>query len=136
MTKNEMNSIIKAHLILYVSDQTQSAKFYSSVLNMSPTLDVPGMTEFTLNEGCILGLMPEKGIKSLLGEVIPDPASATGIPRAELYVRVDDPNTFHQRAIKHGAKELSPVDKRNWGDIAGYSMDSDGHVIAFAKAVP
>jgi uncharacterized glyoxalase superfamily protein PhnB len=76
--------------------------------------------------------MPENGIKRLLGEALPDPTSASGIPRAELYLRVNDPTTFHQRAIKYGAKELSPVDKRNWGDIAGYSLDSDGHVIAFA----
>lgn len=129
-----MSVFTKAHIILYVSDQAKSTKFYSAVLNVAPTLDVPGMTEFTLNDGCILGLMPEKGIKSLLGEAIPDPANARGVPRAELYLRVDDPNTFHQRAIKCGAKELSPVDKRNWGDIAGYSLDSDGHVIAFAKA--
>ncbi len=126
---------MKAHIILYVRDQTSSTKFYSDVLDITPTLNVPGMTEFTLNDGCVLGLMPENGIKRLLGEAIPDPASASGIPRAELYLRVDDPNTFHKRAIKCGAKELSPVDKRNWGDIAGYTLDLDGHVLAFAKAV-
>lgn len=126
---------MKAHFILYVSDQARSAAFYIEVLGTKPALDVPGMTEFALNDGCVLGLMPEKGIKRLLGDALPDPAEANGIPRAELYLRVDDPNAFHQLAIKNGAKELSPVDRRDLGDIAGYSMDIDGHVIAFAKAV-
>lgn len=124
---------MKANFILYVSDQIRSTDFYAKVLGFEPTLNVPGMTQFRLGEGCVLGLMPENGIKRLLGDTLPDPAGANGIPRAELYLRVDDPEAFHQRAIKHGGKELSAVDKRNWGDLAGYSMDCDGHVIVFAR---
>ncbi len=33
---------------------------------MTPTFDVPGMTEFRLSERHILGLMPENGIKVLV----------------------------------------------------------------------
>lgn len=120
-------------VILYVKDQDRSTAFYKQVLGFEPTLNDPGMTEFKLGEECFLGLMPEKGIKRLLGEALPDPASANGVPRAELYLSVDDPFEFHQRSIKHGGKELSPVVKRNWGDIAGYTMDHDGHVLVFAR---
>ena len=62
---------LKTNIILYVKDQEWSTDFYSHVLAMQPTLHVPGMTEFTLNEVCILGLMPESGIKKLLGAVLP-----------------------------------------------------------------
>jgi catechol 2,3-dioxygenase-like lactoylglutathione lyase family enzyme len=53
---------MKAHFILYVSDQERSTAFYSAVLGMHPTLNVRGMTEFTLDGSSILGLMPESGI--------------------------------------------------------------------------
>lgn len=125
---------MKCHFILYVSDQVRSAEFYSKVLSKTPSLDVPGMTEFTLGPGVILGLMPEKGIVRLLGTVINDPASANQIPRAELYLRVDSPESYMTRAILAGGRELSPMQSRNWGDIAGYCADPDGHVIAFAKS--
>lgn len=83
-----MNS---SYFILYVSDQATSTAFYSRVLDCSPRLNVPGMTEFVLPDGAILGLMPESGIRRLLGPRLPDPASAHGIPRAELYLLVRRP---------------------------------------------
>ena len=100
---------------------------------MSPDLNVPGMTEFVLGEDCVLGLMPVAGIKRLLGSSLPDPSTAQGVPRGELYLLVDDPEEYHARALHHGAVELSNVSLRDWGDVAGYSLDPDGHVLAFAK---
>ena len=120
------------HTILYVADQSKSTEYYSHVLAMAPTLNVPGMTEFKLSDKHILGLMPEKGIKRLLGERLPDPAQANGLPRAEVYFRVDEPEIFIRRALERGMKELSAVQPRDWGDRAGYVLDPDGHVLAFA----
>ena len=125
------------HFILYVADQPSSAVFYARVLGNPPSLDVPGMTEFTLAAGAVLGLMPENGIRRLLGERLPDPAGARGTPRAELYLHVGDPAAHHARALAAGARELAPLARRDWGDDAAYSLDLDGHVIAFARrAVP
>lgn len=123
------------HTILYVADQKRSTDFYSSVLKMTPTLDVPGMTEFKLSDKHVLGLMPEKGIKKLLGDRLPDPSQANGLPRAEIYFRVDEPELFHQRAVNLGMKELSSIQPRDWGDRAGYVLDPDGHVLAFAASL-
>ena len=124
---------MKAHLIFYVSDQKVSSKFYARVLALQPQLDVPGMTEFRLGEGTILGLMPAAGIKRLLGDRLPDPNNAAGTPRAELYLVVEDPGTCHRRALDNGAKELSALSLRDWGHEAAYSLDPDGHVLAFAR---
>ncbi|MBL8955369.1 MAG: hypothetical protein JNK82_31635 [Myxococcaceae bacterium] len=120
------------HLILYVADQARSTAFYAAVLARKPRLDVPGMTEFELEGGSILGLMPEAGIKRLLGAALPDPASARGIPRAELYLKGTGAAAFHVRALAAGALELSPPLLRDWGDFVAYSLDPDGHVLAFA----
>jgi len=122
-----------AHFILYVADQRRSQRFYAAVLGEPARLDVPGMTEFDLPGGAVLGLMPEAGARRLLGERLPDPAMAAGAPRAELYLLVDDPAAHHARAVAAGARELSPLAARDWGHHAAYSLDPDGHVLAFAK---
>jgi uncharacterized protein len=121
------------HFILYVEDQERSRDFYAAVLAREPTLHVPGMTEFRLRGSCVLGLMPAAGIRRLLGERLPDPMQASGVPRAELYLHVEDPLACHQRALEQGARELSELQERPWGDVAAYSLDPDAHVLAFAR---
>ena len=124
--------IEKAHLILYVRDQRRAASFYEAVLDAKPTLNVEGMTEFTLPGGAILGLIPAAGIRRLLGDALPPFAPESGAPRAELYLLVDDPAACHARALAAGARELSPLLERDWGHRAAYSLDPDAHVLAFA----
>ncbi len=125
-------SIREAQFVLFVRDQNQSTEFYSQVLSATPTLNVPGMTQFELPGGSLLGLMPENGISRLLGEPLPDPSTASGIPRSELYLVVSDANTYLQRALTRGAIALSAVQARDWGHAVGYCLDPDGHVLAFA----
>ncbi len=124
-------AIKRTNCILYVRDQRASTNFYRRVLAMEPVLDVPGMTEFQVGDGVILGLMPELGIQRLLDGAV-DPASAGGVPRAEVYFLVGDPAAYHARALAAEARELSPLRERDWGETAAYSQDPDGHVLAFA----
>jgi uncharacterized glyoxalase superfamily protein PhnB len=91
------------------------------------------MTEFLLTEQTTLGIMPITSIKRLLQD-LPDPDKGRGIPRAEVYLTVDNPAAYHQRSLEQGARELSPLCRRNWGDEAAYSLDPDGHVLVFASA--
>lgn len=123
---------MKVHFILYVSDQERSTAFYSAVLGEAPTLNVPGMTEFSLPDSTVLGLMPETGIVNLLGSAILNPALARGVPRSEVYLVVENPAAFYNRAIEAGARELSRLALRDWGHQAAYCLDPDGHVLAFA----
>jgi uncharacterized protein len=125
--------LMKAHFIFYVENQTRSADFYTRALDLVPALNVPGMTEFVLNDGAILGLMPEAGIKRLLGSAINFPSGRDGSPRAELYLITVCAADCHARALSAGARELSPVQLRNWGHRVGYVADPDGHVLAFAE---
>jgi uncharacterized glyoxalase superfamily protein PhnB len=129
------SSVTKTHFILYVEDQARSTAFYSQVLVCQPTLNVPGMTEFALSEHSILGLMPIAGIRRLLGDKLPDPERGKGVPRSELYLLVQRPIDYHRRAIEAGAIDLSDLADRDWGDRAAYSLDPDGHVLAFAEHI-
>ena len=128
-------SVKKAHFIFYVADQRLSTTFYSSVLGVSPSLDVPGMTEFELGRSAVLGLMPEDGIARLLGDRIVHPSQARGVPRAELYLVVDDAAEVHARIVASGGVELSPPMLRDWGHLVAYSLDPDHHVLAVASLV-
>lgn len=129
------NKFEKVQFILYVSEQTRSRDFYKKVFQIEPSLDVPGMTEFQLSKTCKLGLMPEKGITKILSNKTPPPESGNGIPRCEIYIHVEQLEEYYERAIEAGAKEVSPIGKRDWGDLAGYVSDPDGHIIAFAKSI-
>lgn len=120
------------NFILYVRDQEASTRFYRTVLGQEPTLHVPGMTEFRLSAECVLGLMPERGIKRLLGEAIEDPEKTNGAARAEVYLTVESPQAFLDRALAAGGRLLSSLEPRSWGDTAAYVADPDGHVVAFA----
>lgn len=117
--------------VLYVGEQSVARSFWEAVLLRPPILDVPGMTQFTLGEGAVLGLMPEAGIRRLL-PTLPDPAPGTKAPRAEVYLRVVDPQAHHDRVLAAGGVELSGLSPRNWGETVAYSLDLDGHVVAFA----
>ncbi len=120
--------------ILYVSDQQKSMEFYSILLNKTPALHVPGMTEFLLAEHCKLGLMPENGIYKILSGSPPHPKSGSGIPRCELYLYVENMEEALANAAKAGAIEINPLQDRDWGDRVAYFADLDGHIIAFANS--
>jgi catechol 2,3-dioxygenase-like lactoylglutathione lyase family enzyme len=124
--------ILISHTILYVDDQRTSADFYAAVLNKPPRLNAPGMTEFELTPGAILGLMPKTGILRLLGGGLPTADAPSGLLRAELYMLVDDPAEYHRRALAAGAQPVSDLAARDWGHMAAYCLDPDGHVLAFA----
>lgn len=125
-----------AHIIFYVANQERSTDFYSRALAIRPRLNVPGMTEFELGPGLIFGLMPEANARRLLGaEAVALFGNIGSKARAELYLYVQDVHEAHHRALEAGAKELSKPALRNWGHEVAYSMDPDGHVIAFAKKV-
>ena len=91
------------------------------------------MTEFELDSNTKLGLMPETGIAKILQAMVPHPTSGNGIPRCEIYLLVDKVQPYLNRSINNGAKLVSPLENRDWGDRVAYFVDPDGHIIAFAE---
>jgi predicted enzyme related to lactoylglutathione lyase len=120
-------------IILYVKDHQKSTQFYEQLFRKTADLNVPGMTEFILNDFCKLGLMPNDGIAKIITPTLPHPNLGNGIPRCELYFLVDNLQEEYQNIKEFGAKIISEIEERNWGDTAFYFSDLDGHVIAFAE---
>ncbi len=131
-----MRYIQHLETILYVSDQQISTNFYQKLLKKHPDINVPGMTEFRLSAASTLGLMPNKSIEKILLDYTPTPSSGNGIPRCELYFYVDNIEIAYENALKIGAKLISPISDRDWGDSTCYFADPDGHIVAFAKKKP
>lgn len=129
----ELQKVNKSFFIFYVKNKDISSEFYTHTLGVEPILNVPGITEFELTSSSYLGLMTAVNMNSLLDNAFPESGLGDGIPRAELYLNLENPEEYHRRALEAGATELSPMLPRDWGDIAAYSMDLDGHVLAFAK---
>lgn len=120
-------------VIIYVKNQEKSKLFYEKLLGYKPKLNVPGMTEFQLLDNISLGIMPEEGIMRVLENKIPNPKAASGIPRSEIYMFVDEPDDYYHRLVAAGGIGISKAERRNWGDYVAYGMDLDGHILAFAK---
>ena len=125
--------MLEIEFIIYVSDQDKSMEFYKNLLKLDPCLDVPGMTEFKINEFTKLGIMPENGISKIITPIMPNPKEGNGIPRCELYLTVQNSIEYLDRGIELGAKMISKLKERDWGDKVGYIADLDGHIIAFSE---
>lgn len=119
--------------ILYVEHQERSCEFYQKLFRRNADLNVPGMTAFRLAENFKLGLMPNKGIAKILQDKTPHPDSGNGIPRCELYFYVENIELEFENAINCGAKLISEISDRDWGDKVCYFSDLDGHILAFAE---
>ena len=125
--------MIEFEFILYVKNQDRSKVFYEKLLQIKPVLDVPGMTEFKLSANLKLGLMPEDSMAKIISSKLPHPKTGNGIPRCEIYLKVQDAGIYIERGIEAGCKLISPLQDRDWGDKVGYIADLDGHIIAVAE---
>ncbi|MCG2611855.1 lactoylglutathione lyase [Flavobacterium sp. SM15] len=130
-----MKHLLAAEFILYVNNQQESSRFYEQLFRTQPSLEVPGMTEFTLSETLKIGLMPNNGIAKILTPAMTHPEKGNGIPRCELYFYVKNISYEFEHAVKSGAKIISEIQDRNWGDRVCYFADLDGHIIAFAEKI-
>lgn len=120
-------------VILYVKDQQKSTAFYSTLFRKEPDLNLPGMTEFILNDFSKLGLMSSEGIAKIVTPKLPHPSLGDGIPRCELYFTVENIQNEFEHVVNMNAPLISTIEERNWGDLAFYFSDLDGHVIAMAE---
>lgn len=122
-------------IIIYVENQHKAKTFYTSLLDKAPTLDVVGMTEIPLTSTTRLGILPGDGIVKILEGNVDNPNQNTAYPRCELYLFVDDPIYYYEKAIRLGGRGISEASVRNWGDYVSYVADFDGNIIAFAKRI-
>ncbi|MFO0624382.1 MAG: VOC family protein [Polyangiales bacterium] len=124
-----------ALVVLAVHDLARATRFYREIFGWPQTVDAPVYAELLMPDGRRLGLYVADayGRNTGISPTLPPPQ---GVSPAELYFQTDDPATLLERLRAAGARVLSPLAPRAWGDEAAYVADPDGHVIVAARPLP
>jgi predicted enzyme related to lactoylglutathione lyase len=121
--------------ILAVENLERSVDFYGRTFDWTKRVDVPVYVEFELPDGRGLGLYDREAFASNTGR--PPQRIAQGeLAPTELYFHCDDLAPAVERMHEAGARVLSPLARRDWGDEAAYFADPDGNVIVLARPLP
>jgi len=126
---------MKTYFIIYVEDFAKTKIFYELLFNIKPVIDDPGMCEYQLSDGSTLGIMPNSSLEKLFGKIFEKQKNRKSLPHTEFYFIVEDALQFHNRAIQLGASEIRAFEKMDWGHKVAYSINHDGHILAFAEEV-
>ena len=118
--------------ILAVTDLAHAARFYAEVFGWPKKIDTARLVSFEIPGGVELSLYAREGFAVDTGRA-PQPLIIGAITGTELYLHHPDPAQVIERLERHGARRLSPLGPRPWGDEAAYYADPDGNVIAIGR---
>jgi len=122
-----------ALIILAVRDLASMTAFYRDVLGWRQLVDGPVYVELGSDDGLRLGLYVDASFGNNIGVV---PPASPGLTRTELYLHCADLEGALRRAADAGARPLSPLAPRDWGDEAANFADPEGNVVVFARPIP
>jgi uncharacterized protein len=120
-------------VILAVRDVAAAKRFYVEVLGWRPRVDAPVYCELASDDGFRLGLYARDRFAHNVGAT-PAATPPGGLAPTELYLYASAPGELLSRAERAGARPLSPIQPREWGENVGYVADPDGNVIAVAES--
>ncbi len=122
-------------VLLAVADLPRALRFYRDAFGWPQTVDAPVYAELELPGGQRLGLYAHEGFARNLGEppALAPPGRVTG---TELYFHAADVPAAIARIEAAGARLVSPLAPRGWGDEAAYFADPDGNVLVVARPIP
>ena len=110
------------HLMLTIlagRDLTQAINFYGDAFGWPQMVDTPAYAEFGVNTG-----------------QVPVDTPGGALTGTELYFYADDRHDLEQAIARlegAGARKLSALATRDWGDEAAYFADPDGNVLVMAR---
>ena len=134
MSTSTTDSDLPQHVltILAVQDLAASADFYQKLLGWQRTVDVPVFVQFTAPGGMGLGLYERESYAVNTGQIPPRPTAGQA-GGAEIYFHCKDLEERVALAEGLGARVLSPISLRLWGDEVAYFADPDENVVALAR---
>jgi catechol 2,3-dioxygenase-like lactoylglutathione lyase family enzyme len=122
-------------VVFSVSDLARALRFYEAALGWprNDKIDYDEYVELLPPDGGSLGLFERSGFAELVGAE-PFAGENGDVAPAYVYVRVDDVEGAVARLEGAGARLLSPLAPRSWGEKAAWFADPDGNVVAVAQA--
>ncbi|MBP9084519.1 MAG: VOC family protein [Kofleriaceae bacterium] len=120
--------------ILAVDELVAHAAFYQTVLGCAASVTTPVYVEFLVGAQRI-GLYQREGFGRNIGE-LPGQVPAGMLAPTELYFHTDDIMAAIDRMHAAGARQLSALAPRPWGDRAAYFADLAGNIIVLAQSLP
>jgi predicted enzyme related to lactoylglutathione lyase len=102
------------------SQIARSRAFYESVLALEADDTVPSRLYFHCGE-VIVALIDWQAEPSGPFQPTPD----------NLYFATDELDAVHDRAVAAGARQVSSIEKRPWGERSFYCLDPDGNRLCF-----
>lgn len=121
--------------ILAVAELPSSVAFYRAAFDWPQVVDAPVYAEFELPGGQRLGLYERRGFGHNTGQ-IPMLLPEGELAPVELYFYAADLTDGIARMRAAGARELSGLAAREWGDEAAYFADPSGNVLVLARPSP
>jgi len=118
--------------ILAVRDLDAATRFYREAFGWPQRVNAPVYSEFEVPGGMRLGVYERNGFGRNTGQV-PSPIEHGQLAPTELYFYADDIEHAIALIRAAGARELSALAPRAWGDEAAYFSDPDGNVIVLAR---
>jgi predicted enzyme related to lactoylglutathione lyase len=118
--------------VLAVEDLARARAFYLAAFGWGVVVDAAVYVELAVAGGMRLGLYDRVGFARNTGL----PASVVGeggTTATEVYFQVDELEPAIDRMRAAGARELSALAVRPWGDEAIYFSDPDGNVLVLAR---
>jgi catechol 2,3-dioxygenase-like lactoylglutathione lyase family enzyme len=102
------------------SDIERSRDFYEAVLSMAADDTVPSRLYFHC--GDVILAVIDWGVEGQ-GPLQPTPD--------DMYFSTGELDSVHERALAAGARELSSIERRPWGERSFYCLDPDGNRLCF-----
>ena len=120
--------------ILAVSDLAAAVRFYGDVFGWPLRVEADVYVELGLPGGGGLGLYERRAFarNTFVAPTLPAGGQISG---TEFYLRCPDLDGVIERLRAAGARQLSPRQRRDWGDEAAYFADLDGNVLAVARSI-
>ncbi len=129
-----MDQVKHVLTILAVENLSRSVAFYAESFGWRQVADAPVYAECALPGGMRLGLYERQGFGRNTGRV-PARIAVGELAPTELYFYADDLRATVDRLKGAGARVLSALAPRDWGDEAAYFADPDGNVVVIARPI-
>jgi len=121
-------------IIVAVCDLPRSVSFYRAAFGWEQTVDESVYAEFKISTEQRFGLYRREGFGRCTGKM-PAVVPEGELAGTELYFVSDELEGAIVRLETAGARRLSPLQARGWGDEAAYFADPDGNVLVLARTM-